>query len=250
MFLNQGNGSFQLAANTDPSSFMVSDLTGKGVVDLLGGKSNLEIWPNNGSLAFSSSPITFSDPTANIEVADTVGGGFADVVSACRTSQCPGQIFYGDRTYQFTPVTVTNLDWPYIVGDFNGDGKADIATDYGTFLNTGGRTFQEIVTNALPLLDGAIAAVGDFNGDGKDDVAIVPLGGSGVEIWYSKGDGSFYWGAFVDCGREIGAMAVGNFDGDGRPDVALGTLFSQQACLLLNSGNGEFTSIEMASLIW
>ncbi len=97
------------------------------------------------------------------------------------------------------------------------------------------------MTNALPLLDGAIAAVGDFNGDGKDDVAIVPLGGSGVVIWYSKGDGSFYWGAFVDCGQEIGAMAVGNFDGDGRPDVALGTLFSQQACLLLNSGNGEFT---------
>ncbi len=64
VFLNQGNGSFQLAANTDRSSFMVSDLTGKGVVDPLGGTSNLEIWPNNGSLDFSFSPITFSDPTA------------------------------------------------------------------------------------------------------------------------------------------------------------------------------------------
>jgi hypothetical protein len=53
-----------LAANTNPSTFMVADLTGKGVVDLLGGPTaNLEIWPNNGTLNFSSSPITIPQPS-------------------------------------------------------------------------------------------------------------------------------------------------------------------------------------------
>jgi hypothetical protein len=47
VFLNQGNSSFQLAASTDPTTFMIADLTGDGLFDLLGGGSNVEIWPNN-----------------------------------------------------------------------------------------------------------------------------------------------------------------------------------------------------------
>lgn len=70
VFLNEGKSSFQLAAYTDPSSVEVWDMTGKGVVDLLGGSNNSEIWPNNHSLNFSSSPITFSQPTPNVSVAD------------------------------------------------------------------------------------------------------------------------------------------------------------------------------------
>ena len=49
VFLNEGNGAFSLAAHIDSTSFGLTDLTGKGVVDLLGGNTNLEIWPNNGT---------------------------------------------------------------------------------------------------------------------------------------------------------------------------------------------------------
>jgi hypothetical protein len=242
VFLNQGNSSFQFAANTDPSSFMVADLTGKGVVDLLGGPTaNLEIWPNNLSLNFSSSPITLSQPTADITVADMDGDGYPDIVSAT------GQILYGNGSYQFTPVTVTNLSSPYVIGDFNGDGKLDIATGSATFLNTGGRTFQEVDENNLPLEDGAMTVVGDFNGDGKDDVAINLPGDTTISIYYSKGDGTFYEGTVIDPGQYPGAMAVGDFNGDGRLDLAVGLMLSQQACLLFNNGNGEFTRTFYAS---
>ena len=248
VFLNQGNSSFQFAAHTDPSTFEVVDMTGNGVVDLLGGPtSNLEIWPNNGSLDFSSSPITLPQPTANIAVADMDGDGQPDIVSACEYAQCPGQVLYGQGSFQFTAVTVANLEWPYIVGDFNGDGRPDIATGYATFLNAGGRTFQEVTTNSLPLVNGAVAVVGDFNGDGKADVAINLPGDTSILIYYSRGDGTFYQAAQLDPGQYPGAITVGDFNGDGRTDLAVGLLLSQQVCLLLNNGNGQFTRSFFAS---
>jgi hypothetical protein len=242
VFLNQGNSSFQLAASTDPTSFMVADLTGKGVVDLLGGATNLEIWPNNGTLDFSSSPSTLTQQTATIAVADMDGDGYPDIVSAT------GQVFYGNGAYRFTPITLASSNWgPYVVGDFNGDGKLDIATGSGTFLNTGNRTFHQVQANNLPFTDGVVDVVGDFNGDGKDDVALNLPGDTVISIYYSNGDGTFYQATVLDPGQYPGAMSVGDFNGDGKTDLAFGLLNSQQACIMFNGGNGEFTRAFFAS---
>jgi hypothetical protein len=248
VFLNRGDGSFQFGANTDPSSFMIADLTGKKVFDLVGAQaSNLEIWPNNLSLDFSASPITLPQAVANITIADMDGDGRADIVSACPYSVCPGQVLWGNGAYQFSPATVMNLNTPYIVGDFNGDGKPDIATGSSTFLNAGGRTFKEVQNNNLPLSNAVMTAVGDFNGDGKDDVAINLLGDTEIAIYYSNGDGTFYQATRVDPGQLPGAMAVGDFNGDGKLDLAVGLMLSQQSCLLFNNGKGQFTRSFFAS---
>jgi hypothetical protein len=242
VFLNQGGTSSQLAAYTDPTSFLVADLTGKKVVDLFGGNFNLEIWPNNGSPNFSSSPITFTDPTSNVSVVDMDGDGYPDIVSAA------GQIFYGNGSYQFTPLVLSNLNWgPYVVGDFNGDGKLDIATGLGTFLNTGGRTFQQVATNGLPFFNGAMAVVGDFNGDGKDDIAVNLPGDSSIGIYYSKGDGTFYLATVLANPGGPEAFVAGDFDGDGRIDLAVGLAGSEQLCIQFNAGGGEFTQSFVAS---
>jgi hypothetical protein len=250
VYQNLGNSAFQVGASTDPSSFMVADMTGKGVVDLVGAKGfNLEIWPNNGTPNFSSSPITLPQPMNNITIADIDGDGHPDIVSACSDASCSGQIFYGNGAYQFTPITVTNLSWPYIVGDFNGDGKLDIATAYSTFLNMGNRTFQEVASNGngLGLASGVLAVVGDFNSDGKDDVAIGGAGSQTITIYYSKGDGTFYEAAVLDTGLLPGDFVVGDFNGDGRTDLAVGSALSYQVCLLFNPGNGQFTRSFFAS---
>ena len=241
VFLNQGNNSFQVAASTDPTTFEIADLTGSGSFDLLGGSSNIEIWPNNKTLNFSSAPITLQQTFEGpLTIVDIDGDGCSDIVAL-------GQIFYGNCAYQFTSVAMTNSFSPsYVVGDFNGDGKPDIAAGTLTFLNSSNRTFQK-VQNGLHLGNGTMAVVGDFNGDGKDDIALTLPGDEEISIYYSNGDGTFYQAIRVDPGQYPGAIAAGDFNGDGKIDLAVGLMYSQQACLLFNSGDGKFTRSFFAS---
>ncbi len=246
VFQNLGNSRFQLAAYTDPLSFGIADMTGKGVVDLLGGNTNLQIWPNNGTPNFSPSPVTVPQPTSDITVADMDGDGRPDFISACQYAECPGQIFYGTGSYQFTPVTVPNLTFPYIIGDFNGDGELDILTGSGVLLNAGNRKFQQTQGNfSLPV--GSLTAVGDFNGDGKDDILFNAPGGAPIAVHYSNGDGTFYQATQLNPGQNPGAISTGDFDGDGKTDIAVGLMWSHQACIFFNSGNGQFTRSWLAS---
>ncbi len=248
VFLNQGNGNFQLAAYTDPTSFALADFTGKGVSDLVGGATGVEIWPNNLTPNFSSSPISVAPSTSNVTIADMDGDGRDDFISACEAGGCPGQIFYGNGSYQFTPVTVPNLSWPYFVGDFNGDGKLDLADTSMTYLNTGGRNFIAVQkNNNVGFSHGSMMFVADFNGDGKDDVAINLPGERFITIYYSRGDGTFYQATDIDVGDYPGAFAVGDFDGDGRVDFAVGLIFAQQACIYFNAGNTQFRVSCLAS---
>lgn len=240
IFLNNGNSSFQFGGSTDPSSVMIADLTGKGVVDLLGGDTSLVVWPNNGSLDFSSSPITLVPANGPYTVADIDGDGHPDIVAL-------GQVLYGNGTYQFTAVaTPGSFSTPYVVGDFNGDGKLDIAAGGAAYLNSGNQSFNVVGSN-LPLIGGALAVVGDFNGDGKDDVAVNLPGDTSIAIWYSRGDGTFYLGAEIDPGQYVGALAVGDFNGDGHADIAAGLALNHEIALLFNNGQGQFTRSFVAS---
>ena len=241
VFQNEGNDLFQLAGTTDPSSFLLADLTGKGVVDLIGNSdSGLVIWPNNGTFNFSSSPITLPAINGPITVADIDGDGHPDIVGS-------GQIFFGNGAYGFTPVSIpAAFDGPYVIGDFNGDGKLDIAIGGQTLLNAGNRTFTSISTS-LPLVNGALAAVADFNKDGKADVAVTAPGEQNIGVYYSRGDGTFYLVTEVDAGGYPGGLVAGDFDGDGRVDLAAGLMLAQQAVILFNNGNGQFSRSFFAS---
>jgi hypothetical protein len=243
VFQNQGNDSFQFAAYTSPMSFMVADLTGKGVVDLIGNSdAGLVIWPNNGTFGFSSSPITLPPINGPIMVADMDGDGHPDIVGV-------GQIFYGNGAYQFTPVATPNVfsGGPYVIGDFNGDGKLDIAVGGATLLNAGNRTFTVVTSDVLPLVNGAVAAVGDFNGDGKDDVAIAEGDSQSVGIYCGQSDGTFYLATELNTGEIVGGLAVGDFNDDGHIDVAAGLMLAQQGVILFNNGNGQFSRSFFAS---
>ena len=154
----------------------------------------------------------------------------------------------------FTPNTFAVGTTPHgeAVGDFNGDGKADLvvvnqsANTMSVLPGNGDGTFQlktDYVTGTEPF--GVV--VGDFNGDGKLDVAVanylgVPAGSGSLSVFLGNGDGTF--GPRTDIALLVhpAALTVGDFNGDGRVDLALATqtATSDDMTLLLGNGNGTF----------
>jgi hypothetical protein len=144
------------------------------------------------------------------------------------------------------------------VGDFNGDGKPDLAVVNGgaypqyqgsvsILLNQGNGTFAPAVS--YPVEHSPVAvAVGDFNGDGKLDLAVVnrfssTVGTPGtVSILLGKGDGTFTPGSTITVGMVAGGVAAGDFRGNGKLDLAVTNFNDKTVSILLGQGDGTFAA--------
>jgi hypothetical protein len=143
-----------------------------------------------------------------------------------------------------TPVTVPVGSSPagIAVGDFNADGRQDMAVvdssagNLGVMLSNGDGTFQATRTFASGA--GSYDAVfADYNGDGKGDVAVVSTNGN---VNVLLGDGTGNLSGSVSYGVGVGSHSInkGDFNGDGKLDIA--TMNSGTASLLLGNGDGTF----------
>jgi hypothetical protein len=134
------------------------------------------------------------------------------------------------------------------LGDFNGDGKADLATaNYSlhsavsVLLNNGDGTFGAPVSSYPVPLYATRLAVGDFNGDGQLDLAVAQTSFSSdpnaVSILLGHGDGTFAAPVnypFPGSPSVAAFLAVADINGDGKPDLLVGT------SILLGNGDGTF----------
>jgi hypothetical protein len=250
ILLGNGDGTFQTAIRsnigTSLSSLLAADVNGDGKTDLL---SIGFVFLGNGDGTFAPG-VSFPVPnnTNNVmTLGDFNGDGKLDIVltsggSASGTLSTPGSINVllgnGDGTFR-PPATSAGIVIPAAIaaGDFNGDGKLDLAlADSHTgqtfiLLGNGNGTFQ-LPDSPLPAF-GALVAT-DVNSDHKLDLVIqgVPF----VGIFLGNGDGTFTLkDSYAQASpQQPGSIAIADFNGDGKPDVATGNV------VLLGSGDGSF----------
>ena len=149
-----------------------------------------------------------------------------------------------------SPFTVGTKPMSVAVGDFNGDGKPDLAIANGdgtvtVLLGNGAGGFAAAPGSPFPAGSGPSAvAVGDFNGDGKPDLAIADYTGNNVTVLLGDGTGRFTAApnSPFPAGSQPNSVAVGDFNGDGKPDLAIANYNSNNVTVLLGNGAGGFTA--------
>ena len=131
-----------------------------------------------------------------------------------------------------------------VAGDFNGDGKTDIAVlDSGSngvsvLLGNGDGTLQPPTQYAAGL-EPQWLVLGDLNGDGKLDLVTDDYYTSSASVLLGRGDGTFLPFATFPTDSDPAGLATGDFNGDGKLDLALAG-FPNTVSILLGNGDGTF----------
>lgn len=131
------------------------------------------------------------------------------------------------------------------LGDFNGDGKADLVTS-----NVLGNTVSILLSNGDGIFHAHVdyptgvkpetVAVADFNGDLKPDLAVADYDGASISVLLGIGDGTFLTHVDYPTGVHPTSVAVGDFNGDGVADLAVGNSGESTVSVLLGNGDGTF----------
>jgi FG-GAP-like repeat len=198
----------------------------------------------------------FLDRRFGIVAGDFNGDGEPDLAFGSISSSDDVELIVvlgnGDGTFQ-APLT-TDLGFAGIlslaVGDFNGDGKLDVAaTTEGldspalldVLIGKGDGSFQaaqsiRVGANALSL------AVADFNGDGKLDLAMTDESintavGPEVSILLGVGDGTFTVARSLIVGSLASSLVPVDINHDGIPDLVAALL---GVSVVLGVGDGTF----------
>jgi hypothetical protein len=161
---------------------------------------------------------------------------------------------YGQLCY--SPVdsfAVGNNPLSITSADFNGDGKADLATANGgsfnlsILLGTGTGSFSPATNFNSSSQPSAIISA-DFNGDGKIDLLTTNLGNNYVlSVLFGVGNGTFgsptiYMIPDGTTGSYLYPTSVtsGDFNGDSKPDLAMANMSINSVSVILNDGTGGF----------
>ncbi len=263
--LGDGDGHFAAIATYSPgraiSGIGIGDLNGDGVPDIIetesdetqgfrvllanpGGTFNLPL-PNVGSPFFGQ-----------VAFADLKGDGSIEFIGCDPSNQSilvapylQSGLLGPGVAYSLPTDNGDDAFNSFVVGDFNGDGKPDLAVllsdELVILLNRGDGTFQspEIYHFAGPAVS---FAMGDLNRDGVEDL-VVSSGGDAenglVSVYIGRGDGTFL--PPLATSIHAHSVAVADMNSDGIPDLVSvqdpNGIDTYGASVSVSLGNGDGT---------
>jgi len=208
LLLGNGDGSFQITIPipvNDIESFAVGDFNGDGKLDLL------------------LNPVQYETPGAFYTMLGNGNGKFGEAVNAT--------LFQADAS-------------KLLVGDFNGDGKLDVAVggypnSFSVLLGNGDGTFQALTPISLNE-ETLCGEVGDFNQDRKLDLLACANNDVGIGVLLGKGDGTFQAPTTL-APLTFGPVdiAVADLNGDGKLDL-IAVASTGSVAILPGNGDGTF----------
>jgi hypothetical protein len=244
ILLGNGNGTFVFSSAEIANAFSMP-ISGLEPADF-NADGNLDLAITGQISGLSSVTSGFPEGLA---VGDFNGDGKLDaIVASGGSSVYPGagvtvSLGNGDGTFtqaSGSPISVGQYLSAIATGDFNGDGKLDIAATDSTgnaviiLLGNGDGTFGAPTT--VPAGSGPTAIVaGDFNNDGKLDLAVANYGDGTVTLLLGNGDGTFApaSGSPYSVGAFPFQIAAADFNGDGKLDLATANLSAGTVSILL-----------------
>lgn len=266
---NNGSGGFltqvEVPVGTANQLVACADFDGDGHQDVVvteSGSAGIHVLYGDGGNAPSSYTLvdyttsTLQNPVAMV-VNDVDSDGKPDLVFGNGTTNSLA-VWYNhgsDRAGQFPSADSSSagLTLPtgttargVACGDFNGDGRLDIACS-GASSNSDGFVELFINTTSGFVVNAALEAspdqqtltVGDFNLDGVADIAALSrvgvnsTGNGEVDFFMGDGTGGLYSQLSYQLGARATAIASQDFNADGLPDLVVGA--NGSAYVLLNT---------------
>lgn len=260
--LGSGQGGLAPAApvavgGTKPSAVALADLNGDGLLDAAvanDGSNNVSVLIGNGAGGFTAAPKspfwTDSARPAFVLTGDFNGDAKTDV-AVVNNSSADVSIMLGDGLGGLAlagPPTVTGGDHPgtAAAGDFNGDGRLDVAVGNGSgnvavLAGDGTGKLSRAAGSPFGLTPTGLGA-GDFNGDGRLDVAVANTTGK-VTILVGNGAGALSpLPSVITVGTGAASLAVADLNRDGKLDIVVANAGSGDLTVLFGDGVGGFTA--------